>query len=117
MKSLSSLAYAALACLALVVVSAPTAEAHGVYRSYGHGHLVGGVVARVETTVIVHQRVTLHRAAHYRYHGHRYAFGHGPLWSHHLHYCQHRYRSYNPHTNLFLAYSGGHHHCRSPYIR
>ena len=84
MKSLSSLAYAVLACFAVAVVPAPKAEAHGVYRAYGHGQLIsGGLSSQVLTTVIVRQRAIAHHAPHHRYRGHGYVPGHGPLWYHH----------------------------------
>ena len=110
-------AIAALAGLLTLGFAAQSASAHGVRYYPAHGQLVSTVVLQHTTTVIIRHEVRAVRIAHYSYRGHRYAFGHGPLWHHHLAYCHHRFRSYNPHTNLFLAYSGHHHHCRSPYIR
>lgn len=120
MKSIRALAAAALAAFSLSLLAVPQASATSVHyppHHAGHGQFVTGVAYQVVTTIIIHQEVRAVPFAAYVYHGHRYTFGHGPLWAHHLNYCQDRYRSYNQHTNLFLAYSGGHHHCRSPYIQ
>jgi hypothetical protein len=117
MRRLALPGLAALALLIGLAMPASNAEAHGVRYHPAYGHLVGGVVVRTSTTIVIHQEVEVVQAVHYAYRGHRYALGSGPLWAHHLDYCTHRFRSYNPHTNLFLAYSGGYHHCRSPYIQ
>ncbi len=118
MKRLVTLACAALAALSFSGLGVSSAEAHGSRYYVGHGQYGSGVLLEVVTTVVIRQQVRVRPVMrHYAYYGHRYAFGSGPLWGAHLHYCTHRYRSYNPHTNLFVAYSGGHHHCRSPHIR
>lgn len=116
MKPIRALAAAALAALSLSLFALPQASATSVHYA-GHGQLVTGVALQVVTTITIRQEIRAVAYAAYTYHGHRYVFGHGPLWAHHLNYCEHRYRSYNANTNLFLAYSGGHHHCRSPYIQ
>ena len=108
---------AALTLLSSLFVPLSGAQAHGVRAYPAHGQMIAVTAVRSRTTVIIRHEVTAVQVMYYGYRGHRYALGSGPLWGHHLAYCQHRYRSYNPHTNLFLAYSGGHHHCRSPYIQ
>ncbi len=40
----------------------------------------------------------------------------GGLSSRHVRYCLNRYKSYNPRTNTWVAYSGRVHRCRSPYL-
>jgi hypothetical protein len=113
-------AKAGLAALAFVIgagLATTSAQAHGTRHYPAHGQLAGGVVVQSRTAIIIQHEVQAVQSMHYAYRGHRFAFGSGPLWSHHLQYCTHRFRSYNPHTNLFLAYSGGYHHCRSPYIQ
>lgn len=116
MKPIRALAAAALAAVSLSLAAVPQASATSVYHP-AHGQLVSGVALEVVTTITIRQEIRAVRYVAYTYHGHRYTFGSGPLWGYHLSYCQGRYRSYNPHTNLFLAYSGNHHHCRSPYIQ
>lgn len=117
MTSLRALAAAALAVVSLSFMAVPDADARSVVHYSGHGQFVTGVAYEEVTTITIRREIRAVRYVAYTYHGHRYTFGHGPLWAHHLEYCEHRYRSYNPHTNLFLAYSGNHHHCRSPYIQ
>lgn len=116
MKPIRALAAAALAAISLSLFALPQASATSIHYP-AHGQFVTGVALQVVTTITIRQEIRAVAYAAYTYHGHRYTFGHGPLWAHHLNYCQNRYRSYNAHTNLFLAYSGGHHHCRSPYIQ
>ncbi|MBV6656975.1 MAG: BA14K family protein [Devosiaceae bacterium] len=53
---------------------------------------------------------------YYVYGNSHHTFGSGPVWDQHVAYCLGRYRSYNPNTNLFLAYSGVYRQCASPYI-
>lgn len=116
MKPIRVYAAAALAAFSLSLFAVPQASATGVYYP-AHGQFVSGVALQVVTTIIIHQEIRAVPFVAYTYHGQRYIFGHGPLWAHHQNYCQGRYRSYNANSNLFLAYSGGHHHCRSPYIQ
>ncbi|MBO6673936.1 MAG: BA14K family protein [Rhizobiales bacterium] len=117
MKQFAKAGLAALALMICAGLATTSAQAHGMRHYPAHGQLAGGVVVQSRTTIVIQHEVQAVQLMHYAYRGHRYAFGAGPLWSHHLHYCTHRFRSYNPHTNLFLAYSGGYHHCRSPYIQ
>ncbi len=42
-------------------------------------------------------------------------YGYGGVSSKHVSWCLHRYRSYNPRTNLWKAYSGKKYQCDSPY--
>jgi hypothetical protein len=116
MKSIRALAAAALAAVSLSLVAVPQASATSTHHP-GHGQFVTGVALEVVTTITIRQEIRAVPYVAYTYNGHRYTFGSGPLWAYHMGYCQGRYRSYNPQTNLFLAYSGGHHHCRSPYIQ
>ena len=44
--------------------------------------------------------------------GYGYGYGYG---SRHVEWCLDRYRSYNPRTNTWVAYSGRVHQCISPY--
>lgn len=117
MRQFAKACFAALTLFIGAGLTVPSAEAHGIRQYPAHGQMVGGVVVQSRTTIVIHHEVRALQQMHYAYRGHRYAFGSGPLWAHHLEYCTHRFRSYNPRTNLFLAYSGQHHHCRSPYIQ
>ena len=38
----------------------------------------------------------------------------GPGASAHVEWCEARYRSYNPDTNMYLGYDGNYHRCRGP---
>jgi hypothetical protein len=38
----------------------------------------------------------------------------GPGANQHVEWCEARYRSYNPETNMFLGYDGNYHPCRGP---
>ncbi len=78
------------------------------------GLIIGGVTAGIIASQVQRQ---YHQPQYYRYQGRQVRFGHGQMWNQHVQYCYGRYRSYNHHTNLFLAYSGHHRHCRSPWIR
>jgi hypothetical protein len=40
----------------------------------------------------------------------------GPGASAHVEWCQSRYRSYNPDTNMYLGYDGNYHRCHGPAI-
>lgn len=95
-------------------------------RNGRNGALIAGLIIGGVTAGIVASQ--LHQQRHYR-HGHyqyrqqyyvhrqqRVRFGHGQMWHQHVAYCHNRYRSYNQSNNLFLAYSGQYHHCRSPWI-
>ena len=42
-------------------------------------------------------------------------YGYAGLSSEHVRWCLNRYRSYNPRTNLWRAYSGKKYQCNSPY--
>ncbi len=42
-------------------------------------------------------------------------YGYAGVSSKHVRWCLNRYRSYNPRTNLWTAYSGKKHQCDSPY--
>lgn len=116
MKPIRAFAAAALAAVSLSLAAMPQASATGVHYP-AHGQFVSGVALQVVTTITIRQEIRAVPYIAYTFHGQRYTFGHGPLWAHHLSYCQDRYRSYNANNNLFLAYSGGYHHCRSPYIQ
>ena len=112
MKRFLSLACVTLLAGSMVAVSVDRAEAHH------RGALIAGLIIGGVAATIVASQVRAHRGyQYYGYSGHRYRFGHGPVWRQHVSYCYGRYRSYNHHTNLFLAYSGNYRHCRSPWIR
>ena len=70
-----------------------------------------------------------HRHHGYRYHYRGYWYSR-PWWSlsfgvplaipsysgsAHVRYCENKYRSYNPSTDLYLGYDGRYHHCVAPY--
>jgi len=42
-------------------------------------------------------------------------YGYSGVSSAHVRWCLNRYRSYNPRTNLWVAFSGKKHQCDSPY--
>lgn len=111
--------YLSLACVALLAgsmfaISLDTAEA----RNGRTGALIAGlIIGGVTATILTSQVRAHHGPQYYRYGGHQYRFGQGQVWNQHVSYCYNRYRSYNHRTNLFLAYSGHHRHCRSPWIR
>ena len=112
MKRFLSLACVALLAGSMVAVSVDRAEAHN------RGALIAGLIIGGVAATIVASQVHAHRGyQYYGYAGHRYRFGHGPMWQRHVSYCYSRYRSYNHHTKLFLAYSGNYRHCRSRWIR
>jgi hypothetical protein len=113
MKRFLSLAAIALLAGSMVAVSVDTADAHNRRGALIAGLIIGGVTA----TILASQIHGYHQPQYYVYRGHPVQFGHGHLWQQHVHYCYGRYRSYNHHTNLFLAYSGNYRHCRSPWIR
>lgn len=111
--------YLSLACVALLAgsmfaMSLDTAEA----RNGRNGALIAGlIIGGVTATILASQVQAYHGPQYYHYGGHQYRFGQGQVWNQHVQYCYGRYRSYNHHTNLFLAYSGHYRHCRSPWIR
>ena len=47
--------------------------------------------------------------------GYGNGYGYAGVSSRHVRWCLNRYRSYNPRTNLWVAYSGRRHQCNSPY--
>ena len=51
----------------------------------------------------------------YNYYDDDYDDGYVGLSSAHVRWCLNRYRSYNPRTNLWVAFSGKKHQCDSPY--
>ena len=53
----------------------------------------------------------------YNYYDNGYGDGYGyaGVSSRHVRWCLNRYRSYNPRTNLWVAYSGRKYQCDSPY--
>jgi hypothetical protein len=44
-------------------------------------------------------------------------YGGAPRTGRHVRWCLNRYRSYNPRTDQYLAYSGYYRYCNSPYSR
>ncbi|WP_375568375.1 BA14K family protein [Ahrensia marina] len=114
MKRFLSLAAVTLLAGSMFAVSVDTADAHNGRR----GALIAGLIIGGVTATILASQVHAHRQPqYYMYRGHPVRFGHGHMWNQHVQYCYGRYRSYNHHTNLFLAYSGNYRHCRSPWIR
>lgn len=112
MKRFLTLACVAILAGAVALSSVQPAEAHNRRGALVAGLIIGGV-----TAVILGSQVrAYHQPQYYMYYGQPVRFGHGPVWQQHVSYCYGRYRSYNHHTNLFLAYSGHYRHCRSPYI-
>ncbi|MCB1508484.1 MAG: BA14K family protein [Hyphomicrobiaceae bacterium] len=110
MKKILTIASAALMAGAMLTVDIGQAEARHRGAAFG-----AGIVAGVVGALIIGNAAR--GGHHYTYGGHRYQMGHGPAWRHHAAWCRSRYRSWNPHTNLFLSYSGQYRHCRSPYVR
>lgn len=114
MKRILSLAAIMMLAGSMVAVSVDTADAHNGRR----GALVAGLIIGGVTAAIIGSQVrSYHQPQYYVYRGQPVRFGHGQVWQQHVQYCYGRYRSYNHHTNLFLAYSGHYRHCRSPWIR
>jgi hypothetical protein len=115
MKRFLSLAAVTLLAGSMFAVSVDTADAHNGRRgALIAGLIIGGVTATILSSQVHRQ---YHQPQYYRYQGRQVRFGHGQMWNQHVQYCYRRYRSYNHHTNLFLAYSGNYRHCRSPWIR
>lgn len=111
MKRLTGLLCAAALSISMVAVSSNQAEAGD------RGRLIAGLIIGSVAGVIVGSQIRhYHQPQYYAYRGQRIRFGHGQIWRQHVSYCYGRYRSYNHHTNLFLAYSGHYRHCRSPWI-
>ena len=114
MKRFMSMACAAVLAGALALTTIQPAEAGNGRR----GALIAGLIIGGVTATILSSQVHAYRGHQYYYYGGRHVrFGHGNIWRQHVSYCYGRYRSYNHHTNLFLAYSGHYRHCRSPWIR
>ena len=73
------------------------------HRRYGYNHFYGGywypyawwVGPAIGTTIVIQSRANSQSA--------------------HVNWCLDRYRSYNPNTDMFLAYSGRYKPCISPY--
>jgi hypothetical protein len=99
--------------------------------SQAAGVATGGVsvlpkLAKTDTLVETVRDRRRYRTNRYRHHyqGFWYAV---PFWlystprryygysNNHVRWCLHRYRSYNPRTDMFLGYDGRYHRCRSPY--
>ncbi|MFK7792648.1 MAG: BA14K family protein [Devosiaceae bacterium] len=115
MKRLFVAAAMVLLAGSMTAATINTAEARNGQRgALIAGLIIGGVAAGILASQVQRQ---YHQPQYYAYRGQRVRFGHGQMWQQHVHYCYNRYRSYNHHTNLFLAYSGRHHHCRSPWIQ
>ena len=114
MKRFLSLTAITLLAGSMFAVSVDTADAHNGRR----GALIAGLIIGGVTATILSSQVRAHHGVqYYQYRGQPVRFGYGPIWQQHVSYCYGRYRSYNHHTNLFLAYSGHYRHCRSPWIR
>ena len=112
MKRIISLACAALIGGAMVMADINQAEAQR-RGAIVAGIIIGGAVAAITAAELNRHR---HVRRYYRYGGHRYRYGRGPIWRQHVAWCYGRYRSYNHHHNHFLAYSGYYRQCRSPYL-
>lgn len=113
MKRLFTLASVTLLAISMSAIAFDSADA-GNHR---RGALIAGLIIGGVTAGIVASQIHGHRGhQYYRYGGQQVRFGQGQVWQQHVSYCYNRYRSYNHHNNLFLAYSGQHHHCRSPWI-
>jgi uncharacterized membrane protein YeaQ/YmgE (transglycosylase-associated protein family) len=115
MKRLLSMLCIGLLAGSMVAVSVDSADANNGRRgALIAGLIIGGVTAGILASQVQAQH---YQPQYYRYGQQRVRFGHGQVWQQHVAYCYGRYRSYNQHTNLFLAYSGQYHHCRSPWIQ
>ena len=109
--------FLAIVCMTILAGAVAATTVQPAQAHDRRGALVAGLIIGGVTGVILGSQVrTYHRPQYYVYQGHQVRFGHGPVWQQHVAYCYGRYRSYNHHSNLFLAYSGHYRHCRSPYI-
>ncbi|MEM6383965.1 MAG: BA14K family protein [Pseudomonadota bacterium] len=112
MKRFLTLAGAVFLAGAMALSTVQPAEAGNRRGALVAGLIIGGVTAGI----LASQARNYHRPQYYSYRGRHVRFGRGHVWNQHVRYCYNRYRSYNHHNNLFLAYSGRYHHCRSPFI-
>jgi type IV secretory pathway TrbD component len=104
-------------------VSTGTSQAAGVAAG-GASVLPNLVKSDPLVETVRHRRRYRSDRYRHRYQGFWYAF---PFWlystpapsyrysGNHVQWCLHRYRSYNPRTDMFLGYDGRYHRCRSPY--
>lgn len=122
MKRYLSLAAVLMLAGSMFAVSVDTADAHDGRRgALVAGLIIGGVTAGILANQVYAQpRVYAHPHRQQRVHVRHYQpqpVINQHVWQQHVSYCYGRYRSYNHHTNLFLAYSGQHRACRSPWVQ
>jgi hypothetical protein len=122
MKRLFVAAAAVLLAGSMTAAAVDPAEAGNNRRgALVAGLIIGGVTAGIVASQLnnhrqYHRGRHVYRQQYYVHRQQRVRFGRGQLWHQHVAYCHNRYRSYNRHNNLFLAYSGQYRHCRSPWI-
>lgn len=131
MKTLVALGLAGLLGFSTLTATTQQAKAGDadVFIAGAAGLLAGAIIANSGNggTVHVHHRrygyygPGLHHGP--RHYGPRHyappQYGPHPRkirWRRHVSWCYDRYRSYNHHTNTFVAYSGRVRECRSPFI-
>lgn len=102
----TTFAAAVTAALATAFVAVPTEQA----QAGGGGAVAAGVIGFATGAIV---GGALAQPRYYPAYGPGYYYSGVAAWSPAWYsYCSNRYRSFNPHTGMFVGYDGRYHFCR-----
>ena len=107
---------AVLALGGLAADPAPAKADGGLVAGLIIGGVAGHVITRHHYDRHYHGQHYYYGRPHYHVYKHRHVYRYDAADAHRR-WCHHRYRSYDPYSNTWVAYSGHVRQCRSPYWR